>query len=498
YANYSGSDNQERIRNFVIDAHSTWGTTYFLIGGEDGTVPFEYRTYYGESTPSDQYYADYDGDWTCEVYVGRISGSDSTEFSTAIDKILYYEKTPPTRDYPKDVLLIGMDLEATTLGEELKETIDSYIPGDFNVTKVYDSDGTNHRTATLNALNAGQNLVNHADHANSWVLCTGNINHYWEIVSSDVDALTNTNRPSNVVSLGCWANDMTYSDGIAEHFVIYNANQAGVSFTGNTRDGWGYVGYPASLSGQLDRDWWRGLFNYSQHLLGQALVWSKHQFSHSSNLKKHCEWTFSLLGDPAMPLWTDTPASLDVTHPATLPVGSSSFLVHVESDGSDVSGAYVCLWKQGEVYLTDSTDGSGDVTFTPSPSTIGTMYVTVTKHNYLPHEGDAMASSGPPPAVTDLQIALNQGDLVLTWSTPGEKAVVRYVVYRDTQSDFVPAPGDSIGGTADTTYTDVGAAGSVVTNYYYAVKAVDDSEQKSNPSNIVGEHDKDLINAPEK
>jgi hypothetical protein len=294
---------------------------------------------------------------------------------------------------------------------------------------------------------------------------------------------------------------MTYSDGIAEHFVIYNANQAGVSFTGNTRSGWGYVGYPESLSGQLDRDWWMGLFGYYQDNLGKALVWSKHHFSTSSpdaTLKQHCEWTFSLLGDPAMPLWTDTPASLDVTHPATLPVGSSSFLVHVESGGSDVSGAYVCLWKEGEVYLTDDTDGDGDASFTPSPSTIGTMYVTVTEHNYLPYEGDAMASSGPPPAVANLQIALNQGDLVLTWSTPEEKAVVGYVVYRDTESDFVPAPGDSIGGTADTTYTDVGAAGSVITNYYYAVKAVSDAGQKSDPSNIVGEYDKDLINAPEK
>ncbi|MCK4272456.1 hypothetical protein KAX22_07380, partial [bacterium] len=75
------------------------------------------------------------------------------------------------------------------------------------------------------------------------------------------------------------------------------------------------------------------------------------------------------------------------------------------------------MFNKGEVYLTDDTDGGGNAFFTPSPSTSGTMYVTVTKHNYLPYEGDAMASCGPPPAVTDLQIALNQGDLVLTWST---------------------------------------------------------------------------------
>ncbi len=498
YANYSGSDDPEKIRNFVIDAHSTWGTTYFLIGGEEGTVPFKYRYYYYDTTPSDQYYADYDDDWTCEVYVGRITEAHALLFEAAIDKILQYERDPQLSDYPLDVLLIGMDLDSWTDGEDLKETIDGYIPARFDVTKVYDSHASDHRIATLDALSAGQNLVNHNDHSNSTVMGTGYVNHNLSINAAHVNALTNDDQPCNVVSTGCWANDMTYEDGIAERFVIYNPNQAGVSFTGNTRDGWYTQGNPYALSGQLDRDWWRGLFEYDQYILAHAMVWSKHQFSHSSNINKHCEWTFCLLGDPAMPLWTDTPASLDVTHPTTLPLGSSSFMVHVESGGGNLSGAYVCLWKEGEVYLTDDTDGGGNVSFTPSPSTSGTMYVTVTEHNYLPYEGDAMASSGPPPAVTDLQIALNQGDLVLTWSIPEEKAVVRYVVYRDTQSDFVPAPGDSIGGTADTIYTDVGAAGSVITNYYYAVKTVSDAGQKSDSSNIVGEHDKDLINAPEK
>jgi len=401
YSDYSGADNQEKIRNFIIDAHSTWGTMYFLIAGENGAVPFKERYYYYEDTPSDHYYSDYDDDWTCEVFVGRITGADSAQFHCAVDKILEYEQDPPLTNYPLDVLLIGMDLDAATDGEDLKETIDGYIPAGFTVTKVYDSHGTNHRNATIDALDAGQNLVNHADHSNSTVMGTGYINHNWNIWNSDVDNLTNDNQPSNVVSLGCWANDMTCggpSDGIAEHFVIYNDNQAGVSFTGNTRDGWGYVGYPESLSGQLDRDWWRGLFNYGQHLLAEALVWSKHQFSTGgadSNLKKHCEWTFCLLGEPAMPLWTDTPESLDVAHPNTLPIGSSSFAVHVESGGSDLEDAYVCLWKEGDVYLTDYTNSSGDVTFNPSPGATGTMYVTVTKRNCKPYAGSAEVGEAP-------------------------------------------------------------------------------------------------------
>jgi hypothetical protein len=45
YANYSGdrpdggSDNQTRIRNFVIDAYASWGTEYVLLGGGADIVP---------------------------------------------------------------------------------------------------------------------------------------------------------------------------------------------------------------------------------------------------------------------------------------------------------------------------------------------------------------------------------------------------------------------------------------------------------------------------
>jgi hypothetical protein len=498
YANYSGSDDQERIRNFVIDAHSTWGTLYFLIGGEDSAVPFKYRTYHNENTPSDNYYADYDDDWTCEVFVGRIPGAGSTQFSAAIDKILKYERDPPVSDYPLDVLLIGMDLDSSTPGEQLKETIDGYIPARFDVNKVYDSHSGNHLDVTRAYLNAGQNLVNHNDHSNSTVMGIGYVNHGLSLNMFHVNGLTNDDQPCNIVSTGCWPNDMTYNDCIAEHFVIYNPNQAGVSFTGNTRDGWYYVGYPEGLSGQLDRDWWRGVFQNGQDNLGEALVWSKHHFDqNASNTHRHCEWTFCLLGEPSMPIWTDTPESLDVNHATTLPVGNSSFLVHVESGGSDLSGAYVCLWKPGEVYLTDHTDSNGDVTLNASPTTPGTLFVTVTKHNYLPYEGSAQVnSSGPPPAIRDLEITLSRGDLVLSWTPPEEKEVVRYVIYRDHQSDFSPAPEDSIGGTIDTTYTDLGAAGMVGTNYCYAVKAVNGFGEKSDPSNTVGEYDIELIIEP--
>lgn len=388
YSNYAGADSQ-KIRDFIMDANASWGTAYFLLGGENETVPFAYRQYYDEVAPSDQYYSDFDDDWTHEVFVGRVSVGNTSEINTFVNKVFKYEKDPPRTDYPLDVLLLGMDYDESTPGEELKEGIDfSSIPPRFNVTGVYDSHGGNHRTAFIDALNAGQNLVNHADHSYIEYMGTGDRNHGWGIISSHVDALYNNDQLSIVVTPGCDPNYMDFNDCIAEHFVIYNPMQAAVAFNGNTRSGWFYSGNPVSLSNALDKQWWVALFFWGKNDLGQVLAEAKHRFGSSSAAEKQCEWTFSLLGEPAMPIWTDEPDSFIVAHPNWLPPEPSSYPVHVDDagTGAPVNQAYVCLWRGDEVYLTGYTDAAGDVSFNPSPSTLGTMYVTVTKHNYLPYE----------------------------------------------------------------------------------------------------------------
>jgi hypothetical protein len=181
---------------------------------------------------------------------------------------------------------------------------------------------------------------------------------------------------------------MDANDCIAEHFVVYNPNQGGLAFAGNTRNGLYYAGDPYSLSAGLDKQWWVSLFSHNMYILGQTLADAKHNFDHSDNYEKHCEWEFNLLGEPEMPIWTDAPDSFAVTIPSTIPMGTSSFSVHVEDADTPapVNLAYVCLWKVNEVYLRGYTDATGDITLSPSPSTEGTMYVTVSKHNYLPYQ----------------------------------------------------------------------------------------------------------------
>lgn len=108
-----------------------------------------------------------------------------------------------------------------------------------------------------------------------------------------------------------------------------------------------------------------------------------------------------------------------------------------------------------------------------------------------------VTTAAPPEAVDDLAVTLSNGaksasgDILLTWTEPyAEGGVSYYVIYRST----APASfGDSLAATADSVYTDLGAVGDTLTNYYYTVKAVDNFGSKSLSSNQVGEFDIYLI-----
>jgi len=406
---YSGT-NVNKIRAFVQDVYTNWGTTYVLLGGDTNVVPCHFRTFSGvnpDPVPNDAYYADFDNDWVCEVNVGRASvtgpGSGTGQIGTFINKVLTYEINPPLVNYATNAGFFGFDLDSSTHAQQCKITIkNTYIPTDWTVSTVYDSQAGNHETNVIVALNAGQNLVNHADHSSSDYMGTGYVNHGWGIDSSDMDALSNGNKQSILYSMGCDPAAYDVSNCIAEHFVR-NSNGGGVAFIGNSRYGWYNSGQYNTLSMGYDVRFFRSLFQENLYNLGAAFSDHRNDVMQSHPGDDYYQYIYTeltLLGDPELPVWTESPMSLNVTHPSQLPVGSSSFTISITSNGDPVSQAYVCLWKGTEVYLTGSTDSNGGITFDVTSSSSGTMLVTVTKQNYLPYEGSAtvIGGSNNPPA----------------------------------------------------------------------------------------------------
>jgi hypothetical protein len=397
---YSGS-NVDKIRAFVQDVYTNWGTIFVLLGGDVDVVPCHYRTFSSvdpDPVANDVYYADFDVDWICEVHVGRASvtgtGSGTGQIGNFINKIVNYEKNPSLTDFAKKAGLFGFDLDSETEAEQCKISIDNtFIPSSWTMTNVYDSHSGNHKTNVIAAINAGQNLMNHADHSGSDFMGTGYVNHGIGLWNSDMDELTNANKHGIFYSMGCDPAAYDSSNCIGEHFV-QNSYGGGVAFIGNSRYGWYYVGSYNTLSMGYDIEFFESIFQDNLYKLGAAFSDHKNDGVDSSAVSKYCFTELTLLGDPELPIWKENPISMIVTHPNQAPVDSSSFTVSVSSGGSPVNQAYVCLWKGTDVYLTGTTNSAGQITFTISPSSPGTMYVTVTKQNYLPYEGSTIVSDG--------------------------------------------------------------------------------------------------------
>lgn len=463
---YSGT-NVEKIRAFVQDVYTTWGATYILIGGDIDVVPCHYKTFSSvdpDPVPNDVYFADFDNDWVCEVNIGRASvtgpGTGVGQIGNFINKILTYETNPPLTNYAMNAAFFGFNLDSSTPAEQCKINIkNTYIPTTWTMTTVYDSQTGNHKTNVINALNAGQNLVNHADHSNNDCMGTGYVNHNLLVYSSDMDALTNGNKQTIFYSMGCDPAAYDVSNCIAEHFVRDN-NGGGIAFIGNSRYGWYNPGYTNTLSMEYDIRFFRSIFQDGLYSLGTAFSDHKNDViaGHAgSAIYQYIYTELTLLGDPELPIWTENPSTLIVSHPLSLPLGSSSFTVHVETTtGSDVANAYVCLWKGSEIYQRGFTTSTGNATFTVSPVTSGIMNVTVTKHNYIPSETTAQVAGGnlppnqpssPTPSNNAINVSLTT-NLSWTGGDPNPNDTVTYDVYFGTSSN----PPKVISNQSATTY----------------------------------------------
>jgi hypothetical protein len=140
-----------------------------------------------------------------------------------------------------------------------------------------------------------------------------------------------------------------------------------------------------------------GLFNFNLYRVGEPLAMCKTLSNYEESFP-HTEWTVNLLGDPAMPLWTDIPTELVVTHIDEMEAVATEFTVHVEDAyGTPVESALVCLWNDWNVYERVLTDNNGDVVLTVYPTVSNPVLVTVTGQNLLPYPGEVQVIGNVPP-----------------------------------------------------------------------------------------------------
>jgi len=362
YANYAGtrpdggSDNQTRIRNFIADAYSTWGTRYVLLGGDadgadvggesgDDIVPC--RTMYamaydgdqGDYIPADLYYGCLDGtfdnsangvygqpndgpgggevDLLAEVYVGRACVDSEQEVANFVAKTLAYESGGSV--YLRRARMVGQEMDhygggdwAGNRKDQIKQgssangytTVgfeDSPYADVFEVDTLYERDGSWTATNISNIINNGVNAVNHMGHGNNdWVM---------KLTGSAVGSLTNTEYFVGY-SQACYSGsfDNWYFggyylniDAVIEH--LSTEAHGCAAFVGNSRYGW-YSPWSTNGPGQrFDRQFWDAVFGEDIFELGRMNQDSKEDNSgyvSSSSYGRWCCYALTLFGDPAL------------------------------------------------------------------------------------------------------------------------------------------------------------------------------------------------------
>jgi hypothetical protein len=334
--------------------------------------------------------------------VGRASADNATEVGTFVGKVMDYVKNPPLTGYPLEALFAGFNLDSSTPAEQCKKDIDNlYLPSRFDpLNHVYDTDPGNHRDGVIAYLNAGQNLFNHIDHSGTDCMGVGYVNHYLLLYNSDMDNLTNGRKQAILYSIGCDCGAFDYEDCIVEHFVK-NPNGGGLAASTNTRYGWYDYGSYDTYSMLYDRAFFKSLFTDNLYNVGQTLADSKNDNPPGGDdYLRYIVWELSLLGEPQLGIWTDTPTAVSVSHPTTINIGSQSYTVTVTYNSSPLANALVCVYKGTEIYAYGLTGMNGQKTFTINPVTAGTMSVTVTAQNHLPYEGTCTVGGQPAVALT--------------------------------------------------------------------------------------------------
>lgn len=262
YANYAGSTNSDKLRNFIKDAYNNWDTQFVTLGGDTNIIPLKtvYATFagYSDNIPTDLPYQCLDGttwnnDFFAEVMIGRISGQTATQISNQLHKIISYETYQGMIEYLQTGLSVGEELDAQTYGKQAMQELETYFSDDWQWEGLFDLDGTWYKPAIIDHINSNSfSVINHLGHSN--------YNYVMKMYNGDENSFTNTNYIF-LKSQGCIPGAFD-EDCITERFTTQRKIGGLFAAVMNSRYGWYSPGNPlGGPSHQLHRSFWHAAWN---------------------------------------------------------------------------------------------------------------------------------------------------------------------------------------------------------------------------------------------
>jgi hypothetical protein len=377
------------------------------------------------------------------------------EVKTAVAKILAYERSPPEGDWYTRALVMGSLMDApnvpdrvdtATLDEgyneykdnafEVKKKALEFFPVRYSVTELYDyariqggeysleTDRLTRENAVAE-FNRGYALINFAGQARfngdslmqyEYEDGTGTYEFHRYIAWRDLYRYEDAMAASNggmlpfMMMPTCDAANFTETDdtNLEKLFTAPSGgaigliSSTGVSHRGESFDGNSYGNW------WEDEQFWKLFFQHDIYQPGMALAELKSALADEilagsdTNPRIYREAIkgnllgLTLLGDPELPIWTDAPGEMTATA-ANLTTGTVNIAITVTDNetGEPVPGALAAL-ENDEVYLYGRTDEKGTVSFNAEITSVGSIRLTVTAHNYLPVLGTAAVKLAEP------------------------------------------------------------------------------------------------------
>lgn len=442
YAYMDGRDDQEKMRNYIIQEYEDNGISYLLLGGDVDLVPFRYLWCYvgddcQDQLPADMYFACLDGtmnddgddywgevdevDLVPEIAIARLPFNNEEQFETLMHKIFSYIQAPVLGEF-RTVILGGEHLGDGYYGgvglDRLIGMSDYYdyttygYPEDFNVVRVYASETHEWDADELrDAMGQGGQYVFHDGHAGTdyvagWYNSTITPEYF-----GNNDGIRHNFLPFH--THGCDCGNYP-ADCIVER-LITNPTGCVVS-AGNSRYGW-YIPFGDGPSDHLCRELVDGYCHDEIPQFGMAYRESKImtapwvETGWGGGEYSSLRWNFydlNTFGDPALSLWFDEPFQPEVHYLSGLPVGSSSTTVTVTNpDGEPLQNFFLALHNGTERISTAYTDETGTAILLFDPLTEPCSLILRTSgrnaytHNYHIHVFD---SAEPYIDITDFSI----------------------------------------------------------------------------------------------
>jgi len=349
YANFDGSNNADRIRNYIRHSYLNYGTRYVLLGGDADQWPgviipaagfyADAEGYDDYKIPSDMYYGcldgnfDYNGngimgevgdgpdggevDLLAEVFVGRACIDSVSELSNFIKKTLHYDSLDPYEPYLNNVILAGEYLWSSSINgdiwgadhmEELIDGSDAHgiitggIPVYTNFIKFYEKNNTFDVNEMKLLIKNGIHYINHMGHSN--------VSYNMKMYRNSIHQLENEDRYFFGYTQGCYAGSfdnrgtwlVTVNDAFLEEMI--GSTVGAFAYIGNSRYGWGNNDTTDGPSQRYHRQFYSGRYREGIKELGILNQFSKEQNVGRINdvAMRWCYYELNLFGDPSLKL----------------------------------------------------------------------------------------------------------------------------------------------------------------------------------------------------